>query len=219
MLHLNSVWSFSSGTRKLPELCSFQRARHNLPVLAATSVSEPGMCLFASPLPVSDQNLFVSAGSEYITNNGIIVNWCTLIPFWHRAKARTRAIFEGFPTRRTFLVPWGILLRTTAAAKLVPSTILILSFGLFLQCSPPLSFNSSACTRNNNKIFSRITSTGRYKATKWFVLTWFKRPRLTTLAPLSSASTIAFSMKSLISSLCDDDIYCTFNHISKYKQI
>jgi len=56
---------------------------------------------------------------------------CTWTPLLHNASAVANATLVSCPLRRTWVVPGGILLRTTAAAKLLPSTILNLNFGYF----------------------------------------------------------------------------------------
>ena len=76
----------------------------------------------------------------------------TWISTLHKAKHKDRAILETFPTRRrTLCVPLGILCRTTATAKLVPSTILTLSLGFLFTYSRPHPFNSSACNYSTQR--------------------------------------------------------------------
>lgn len=55
----------------------------------------------------------------------------TWTPFMHNAFAVANATLESCPLRRTLVVPGGILLRSTAVAKLLPSTILNFNFGYF----------------------------------------------------------------------------------------
>lgn len=57
----------------------------------------------------------------------------TLVPLSHKALTMAYETLLGFPQRRTWLASLGILLRTIATTKLLPSTIFILSSGYFFM--------------------------------------------------------------------------------------
>lgn len=67
----------------------------------------------------------------------------TWMPLWHKIKAREEATLEELAVRRTWVVPLGMLFRTTATAKLLPSTTLTLSLGCLLTYISPLLLSSS----------------------------------------------------------------------------
>lgn len=105
----------------------------------------------------------------------------TWTPLSHNAAAVAHAILEGPAWRRTCFASRGMLLSTTAVARPLPSTRRTLSFGYLCLNSSPPPFSCFA---------------------------WFSSPRLSTLTPLASASSIALSMRPLIDSLSQLRPYC-----------
>jgi hypothetical protein len=87
-------------------------------------------------------------------NKGLLIPACmhacmhaldTWIPRWQRDEASTVETLVASPRRSTSLVPRGIMWRTAATAKLVPSTILVFRFGFLITYSSPLLFSSLFC--------------------------------------------------------------------------
>jgi hypothetical protein len=83
-------------------------------------------------------------------NKGLLIPACmhalyTWIPRWQRDEASTVETLVASPRRSTPLVPRGIMWRTAATAKLVPSTILVFRFGFLITYSSPLLFSSLFC--------------------------------------------------------------------------
>lgn len=124
------------------------------------------------------------------------------MPCWHRAETSANAILERWPRNRTWVVPLGMAFRTTASAKLLPSTSLVFSLGCLSMNSDPLLLSSSLCPKIAFSNYFSLNGNKSLKMIKIQELAWLSRPRLRTLAPRFSASSMASSIKPLMALAC-----------------
>ena len=81
-------------------------------------------------------------------STGLITTWIwgvkhTWMPCLHKSTAIAQATLVILPRRSTWVVPLGMLFRTMAAARLLPSTTFIFSWGFLLTLTPPYPLSSS----------------------------------------------------------------------------